>query len=482
MQVIKFAIITILLSFEVVSAITDKVVCYYGSWSVYRNSKGKFTIEDIDPNLCTHAIYTFVGINLDGSIRIMDEYNEVYNNGFKRFNGLKKLNPNLKTLVAIGGWNEGSAKFSKVAASASLRKVLVNNAVTLLSTYGFDGFDLDWEYPGQRDGSSLDKANFIELVKELRATFDKYGYLLTAAVAAAATSVDISYNVPALSKYLDFINVMTYDLHGSWEKFTGHNAPLYPSSQDVTAAAKELNVVACINAWIERGASPKKLILGIGIYGRSYTLADPNNAAIGAPAIGAGLPGPYTSEAGMLGYNEICEMQLSGQWAIAWSDEQQVPYTHLKNQWVGYDNPKSVTLKVNFAKKMLLGGAMIWSIETDDFRGVCGSKYPILSAINAAIRGGSSENSSSSSSTSTASSATTASPSATTAATQTTVKDGVAFECKGSGHFRDPLNCSRFYYCLKYGTLYIKYTFNCSKDLVYDPERNVCDYPSAVKC
>ena len=95
------------------------MVCYYGSWAVYRNGNGKFDVENIDPHLCTHLIYGFAGINpATNTIKVLDPYNELYDNGGKgaylRFTGLKKTNPQLKTILAIGGWNEGSINFSNV--------------------------------------------------------------------------------------------------------------------------------------------------------------------------------------------------------------------------------------------------------------------------------------------------------------------------------------------------------------------------------
>jgi chitinase len=91
----------------------DKVVmCYFGSWSVYRHSNGKFDVEDIPPFACTHLVYGFAGLNPSNyTIMSLDPYNELYDDygrgAFKRFTGLKKHNPNLVTLLAIGGWNEG---------------------------------------------------------------------------------------------------------------------------------------------------------------------------------------------------------------------------------------------------------------------------------------------------------------------------------------------------------------------------------------
>lgn len=83
---------------------------------------------------------------------------------------------------------------------------------------------------------------------------------------------------------------------------------------------------------------------------------------------------------------QICEQQLDGGWTVVFDQEQQVPYAYKGDQWIGYDNPQSVGLKVQFAKSYNLGGVMIWSVETDDFRGICGSKYPILNAIKSALQ------------------------------------------------------------------------------------------------
>lgn len=86
------------------------------------------------------------------------------------------------------------------------------------------------------------------LLKELREEFDKYGLILSAAVAAAEFSMSLSYDVPMVSKYMDFINLMAYDLHGPWDQMTGNNAGLYPSKDhDVTETQKQLNVVSVLH-------------------------------------------------------------------------------------------------------------------------------------------------------------------------------------------------------------------------------------------
>lgn len=139
-----------------------------------------------------------------------------YTGGYKKFTQLKSKNPSLKTLLAIGGWNVGSTVFSDMTSSASTRKVFIESAIGFIREYGFDGIDIDWEYPTRRGGRPEDKVrefivrgrslhvffqqNFSALLKELRQEFDKFGYILTVAVVAGESNIDPSYQVPELSK------------------------------------------------------------------------------------------------------------------------------------------------------------------------------------------------------------------------------------------------------------------------------------------
>ncbi|XP_011310400.1 acidic mammalian chitinase-like [Fopius arisanus] len=372
----------------VVDASAEKVVvCYFGSWSVYRQGNGKFQIEDIDPFLCTHLIYSFVGLKGD-RINITDPWQDLPDsggkNGFGRFNDLRKKNQLLKTLIAIGGANDKSVKYSIMASDWVSRERFADNVVKFVKKWGFDGFDVDWEYPGQNGGALADRENYTELLKILRSRFDKEGLILSAAVAAAEVSASKSYNILEICKYLDFVNIMAYDLHGSWESVTGINAPLRAASSD-TAQNKKLTVEAAVKYWLEQGAPRDKLVLGMPLYGRTFTLTNSSDNGVGAPALRAGNAGPYTLEPGLLGYNEICERQSQGNWTVIYDEAYHAPYAWKGSQWVGYDDIKSIRKKAELVKELDLRGAMVWSIETDDFTGSCGHKYPLLKTINSVI-------------------------------------------------------------------------------------------------
>nr|ACP18829.1 chitinase 1 [Chrysomela tremula] len=367
----------------VLSASNKTVFCYFASWTVYRAGDGKFDVSNVDPSLCTHIAFAFIGLTDAGSVSILDPWESNDDggyHGFKNIVALKEKNPNLKVLVSMGGYNEGSQRFSKVAENVSKRKALAADVLRFIKEWNFDGFDIYWAYPGHGDGSNprIDKVTFTYLLQELKETLTPEGYLLTAAVAGTPSTLNTSYQISAISKIVDQLNVLSFDYHGSFDPYVGHVAPLYPSHLD-QGTAVTTNVATTIQAYLNEGADSTKINLGIPTYGRSFTLSDKSNTSLYAPISGPGLPGPLTAQAGFLGYNEICRDYSS--WDSYWDDEQKATHIVHDNQWVGYEDVKSIQYKVEFAKSKNLGGIMVWSLDTDDFRGVCGSKYPLLNAV-----------------------------------------------------------------------------------------------------
>ncbi|KAG5871545.1 hypothetical protein JTB14_035515 [Gonioctena quinquepunctata] len=236
-----------------------------------------------------------------------------------------------------------------------------------------------------RSQPDIDKDDFVALLTELSNVLKPQGLLFSAAVAGGIDRILLGFDVPKVSGLLDMINVMVYDFHGHFEPWVGHGSPLHASSLDYANGRNStLTVATGIEYWLYKGADPAKINLGIASYGRVFTLADPNNTQLYAPTLGGGLPGPYTNQTGFLGYNEICEYHLD--WTYYWDDEQKVPHRVGDiDQWVGYEDIKSVGYKVEFALAKNLGGFMMWALDTDDFTGTCGTKYPLLTAIHDGI-------------------------------------------------------------------------------------------------
>jgi chitinase len=378
----------------IVAAPGKKMVCYFGSWAVYRPGAGKFDVESIDPMLCTHVVYGFTGLR-NGEIASLDGWNERcegYGKGaYERFTKLKEKNPELKVIVAIGGWNEGSIKYSQMSRTREGRRKFIDSVIVFLDRFKFDGLDLDWEYPANRDSEDYpeDKQNFAHLVRETREEFDKYGYLLTAAVSAGEPTIKKAYDIPTISRYFHFISIMAYDFHGAWDKHTGHHSPLYRNPLDV-GQFEVFNVNHSVSYWIANGAPRDKLVLGMGTYGRGVTLNKAAENGLYAPGDKPIRAGPYTREAGFWGYNEICDTlrREPDRWTVVTDPYYMAPYAYNGREWIGYDTPESIKIKAEYARDMGLAGGMVWSLETDDFHGQChGETFPLIKTIYRTIIG-----------------------------------------------------------------------------------------------
>ncbi|PSN31011.1 putative chitinase 10, partial [Blattella germanica] len=483
---------------EVLKPRGPQVFCYMTSWSQKRPGAGKFTPENVDPLLCTHVIYAFATLK-DHKLAPADEKDvDMYD----RVVALREKNPNLKILLAIGGWAFGSTPFKELTSNVYRMNQFVYEAIELLRDYKFNGLDVDWEYPRGAD----DRAAYVNLLKELRLAFEGEAkssgeprLLLTAAVPASFEAIAAGYDVPEISKYLDFINVMTYDFHGQWERQVGHNSPLYPLESaticfvHLPSQNRRFCKAHCIGyffnkeprlseillysnfdfsarEWVKQGAPKEKLMIGMPTYGRSFTLVDPAKFDIGAPASGGGTPGKYTGEAGFMSYYEVCDFLHIENTTLVWDNEQQVPFAYRKDQWVGFDDERSLKTKMAWLKEEGFGGIMIWSVDMDDFRGQCGTgKYPLINAMRQELEGytvklqydGPYEG--------------------TGGGGAYTTKDPTSVSCEEEdGHISyhpDKADCTMYYMCEGER----KHHMPCPSNLVFNPNENVCDWPENVE-
>ncbi|KAJ2026198.1 hypothetical protein GGI06_000267 [Coemansia sp. S85] len=358
------------------------VVGYYPSWK-------KDKIDGMDLSQYTHINLAFAipdatgEFTFEGQAFVKDVVTDLHAKG-------------TKALLSVGGWT-GSIHISDILLDKDTRQTFMDSMVSYIKDNDLDGIDIDWEFPGHLRGNDCNKINaekdtpnFLEFLTDLRKALDTTftdKKLITMAVRVEPFDVNgkPSTDVSDFAKVVDFANIMQYDINGAWGELTGPNAPFnFEEGKGMQAS-----FVSAIDAWTKAGWPAKQLTAGIGFYGRA-TIADvdmtddpENQYQKQTKEVPQGdkedleWKDPCTGKMGHSGVwqwkhlrNEkvLTDPATAGtSWVRKWDDESKTPwlFNPTTKQFISYDDPQSIKVKMDYAASMGLAGAMVWSIEMD---------------------------------------------------------------------------------------------------------------------
>ncbi|KAG0353537.1 hypothetical protein BG005_007176 [Podila minutissima] len=362
----------------------QRLIGYYSRTAADCKDRPDFTPNALPIDLYTHLNFGFASITSEGVIKsaFPDDYWT-----YAELNELKTKKPTLRTAITIGGWEMDMAEYSKMVATPATRQKFIKSAMEFVRKHKFDGIDFDWEYPSdnRRGGHVDDPQNFVTFMKEMRdaannekLTGDQERLILSIALPGGPFHGQY-FLVPQLAQYVNWFNIMAYNLHGQWEQQVFCAAPLSDPAKGTPYYGYSL--VDAVESMAPRTVDPKKFNLGLSMSGVTFTLGDKSKTNMGAPAVGPGKAG--CQENGAMAFFEAQKLvnnfaaknpkdQVPDPWnrkitqAPQMDELSKCMYMVVDNdQWIGFDTPETFAYKVKYLKDYGFGGVSVWSMDSD---------------------------------------------------------------------------------------------------------------------
>ena len=330
-------------------------------------------------------------VNADGSVTVAGVpmgWNAPtdYVGNLRQFDLIKQLHPEINLGFALGGWTL-SDEFSLAVDSEADRDAFTDNIVDVFKQYDFfNTVDFDWEYPGGGGDSGNatsveDGVNFALTLELLRDKLDMLEqatgeeYEVSIATAGGYDKL-ANLNLSGIDPFVDFYNVMTYDFHGGWESFTGHQSAMIddPAGYDIATAIKQFQI---------NDVDLSKVVLGVPTYTRAWGNVDSGDAfGLGNSGDATQAPGSY--EAGNYDHKDLITGVSDGSFALIWDDNSKAAFVYDEDSriWSSIETPATVAGKMAFVDDMGLGGMMFWALSND-----ASGDQSLISAASELIRG-----------------------------------------------------------------------------------------------
>ena len=359
---------------------TDKKTMPKGVVMAYYVAEKDYRPETLPLEKLTHIIFSFTEV-LDGEMKFKHEGSS---EKLHQLVAQKETHPHLKVMIACGGWG-GCEGFSAMAETKESRKKFVDSTIEFVEEYQLDGVDIDWEYPGLPGAGNphgpQDTPNFTFLMKELREAMDATGkeLILTFASAGWERYYDHIETLEVM-KYVDFMNIMTYDFVGGSTPVTAHHTNLgWIKWEDLEGTAmmdmikkyqermkdkaikwNPRSAEYIIDYCLKLGVKPEQIVIGAAFYGRAWKGVPPENKGLYQPNKGV--------HTGWSAYRNIREnYENKNGFVRYWDSVAKAPYLYSETDsiFISYDDTASVKLKVRYAIENNLGGIMFWQLGND---------------------------------------------------------------------------------------------------------------------
>jgi len=344
-----------------------KVMAYY--YTRWQN----FTPETLPLDKLTHIIFSFTEV-IDGEMKFPEDTLGIM---LKKLVEQRKNHPNLKVMVACGGWG-GSVGFSEMAKTPEGQKKFVESVVKFIKKYNLDGLDIDWEYPGLPGNGNAyipeDKENFSALMCKLRKGLNSVSDSQVLTFAGAGWEMAFDHiELDKVMQCINYVNVMSYDLAGGDDPYTSHHTNLglikmedlqgTPAAVKMVEegdATKPFSTQKIVSYLINKGVKPSQIVIGSNFSGRAWQGVPPENN--GLYQLNRGAWKERNS------YSIIREKREDKNGFVRyWDPVAQAPYLYNAKDsvFITYDDTMSVRLKTKFTAETGLGGIMFWQLGAD---------------------------------------------------------------------------------------------------------------------
>ncbi|KAL0940480.1 glycosylhydrolase family 18-9 [Colletotrichum truncatum] len=343
-----------------------RVIGYYEAWSTTNRPCYGMLPEEVPFGYYTDIIFSFATIDPKTfEIQAGDSKTAQF---MQRINAIKLIQPDIKIWIAVGGWafndpGPTQTTFSDMAASTSATKSFIDSLIKMMNKYDFDGIDVDWEYPVAEDrfGKGADFKNFVTFMKTLAERMRGGDQKKAVSLTLPSSFWYLQhFDIKNLEKHVDWFNIMSYDIHGSWDIDNKWTGPYANSHTNMTEIQDALDLL-----W-RNDIKPEKVTFGMSFYSRSFTLQNAGCNTPGCVVSSGGNAGECSGTTGVLLHPEIADIVSKQKLTPTLHRDAAVKSVTWGDQWTTFDDLATWRLKANVIRGQCIPGVMVWAMSQDD--------------------------------------------------------------------------------------------------------------------